>query len=149
MMSGGMRQYIEPFRLLTGAAVLLALSISTTAAFASGLDYETYKTRVEPVFLKKRPGHARCVVCHEANNSAFRLQPLKEGATAWTDQQSRMNFENVSHLVKPGDPDGSKLLIHPLAHDAGGDEFHGGGQQFKTKTDPEWKAIAAWVTQAK
>jgi hypothetical protein len=85
------------------------------------------------------------VVCHEANNSAFRLQPLSEGSTKWTEEQSRKNFENVSHLVTPGDPSMSKLLIHPLSPAAGGDKFHGGGRQFASKNDPEWKAIAQWV----
>jgi hypothetical protein len=142
MMSGEMR--IK----MTGALLTAAL-LSSSALLAQALDFETYKTRVEPVFLKRRPGHARCVVCHEANNSAFRLQPLAAGSTSWTEEQSRKNFENVSHLVKPGDPKSSKLLIHPLSPDAGGDEFHGGGRQFASKDDPEWKAIADWVAKAK
>jgi hypothetical protein len=131
--------------------IVLGLSLLAGAwtLHAEGLDYDTYKSRVEPIFLQKRPGHARCVVCHEANNSAFRLQPLKEGSTKWTEEQSRRNFENVSHLVKPGDPGASRLLLHPLAKDAGGDVFHGGGQQFKSKDDPAWKAIADWVSRAK
>lgn len=132
---------------LTIAAVFAALLL--TGAFAAQtLDFETYRTKVEPIFLEKRPGHARCVVCHSANNSAFRLQPLPPGATAYTEEQSRLNFANVSHLVKPGDPDASRLLIHPLSPDAGGDKFHGGGRQFASKDDPEWKTIAAWVGAA-
>jgi hypothetical protein len=130
-------------------ALVFSLLAGALAAHAEGLDYDTYKSRVEPIFLQKRPGHARCIVCHEANNSAFRLQPLNEGSTKWTEEQSRKNFENVSHLVKPGDPNASRLLLHPLAKDAGGDVFHGGGQQFKSKEDPAWKAIAGWVSQAK
>ena len=144
-----MRQFTNRSRSTIFAALTLTAMMAASTASAAGLDYETYKTKVEPIFLKRRAGHARCVVCHEANNSAFRLQPLPEGAKTWTDEQSRKNFENVTHLVKPGDPNGSKLLIHPLAHDGGGDEFHGGGRQFKTKDDPEWKAIADWVKAAK
>jgi hypothetical protein len=141
MMSGEMRKPI-------GALITTAL-VTSSALLAQTLDFETYKTRVEPVFLKRRPGHARCVVCHEANNSAFRLQPLTAGSTTWTEEQSRKNFESVTHLVKPGDPKASKLLIHPLSPDAGGDEFHGGGHQFASQNDPEWKAIADWVSKAK
>ncbi len=129
----------------TAAVVMLQMA----PAMAQALDFETYRTRVEPIFLERRPGHARCVVCHEANGSAFRLQPLAPGSTTWTAEQSRRNFENVSHLVTPGDPAKSKLLIHPLSPDAGGDEFHGGGRQFASKGDSEWKAIADWVRQAK
>ncbi len=117
--------------------------------FAAGLDFETYRTRVEPVFLTKRPGHARCVACHDSNGSAFRLVPLSPGATVWTEEQSRRNFEYVSHLVVPGNPAASKLLMHPLAPSAGGDYFHGGGRQFASKEDPEWKAIASWIESAK
>jgi hypothetical protein len=115
---------------------------------AQSLDYETYKTTVEPIFLKKRPTHARCVVCHASANHAFRLEPLNKGATTWTEEQSRRNFETVSHLVKPGAPLSSLLLIQPLAHSAGGAEFHSGGRQFASQNDPDWQAIAAWVKAA-
>jgi len=131
------------------------LTILTVAGFtgsvlvAQTLDFEVYRSRVEPIFLQKRPGHARCVVCHEANNSAFRLQPLPTGGAKWTEEQSRLNFENVSHLIKAGNPTGSRLLIHPLSPDSGGDEFHGGGRQFASQSDPEWKIIADWVRQAR
>jgi hypothetical protein len=113
--------------------------------WAQSLDYETFKTRVEPIFLKKRTGHARCVVCHEANNNLFRLQARPEGSAAWSEEQSRKNFESVSKLVVPGSPDKSKLLLHPLAHDAGGDLFHSGGEQFMSKDDPDWKIMADWI----
>ncbi len=145
IMSGEMRK-ITISSILTAAA---GLWVMATLAFAQGLDFQTYRTRVEPIFLKKRPGHARCVVCHEANNSAFRLQPMPPAGGTWTDEQSRKNYENVVHLVKAGDPLASKLLIHPLSPDAGGDEFHGGGWQFVSQKDPDWMTIAAWVKAAK
>lgn len=133
-------------RMVTAVLIVAAFE---TVGLAAGLDFEMYRKNVEPIFLKKRPGHARCFVCHEANNSAFHLEPLAPGATTWTEEQSRRNFENVSHLVVPGDPAASKLLIHPLAPEAGGDEFHSGGRQFASRDTPEWKAIAAWISQAK
>jgi hypothetical protein len=114
-------------------------------AGAQTLDFEVFKTRVEPVFLKKRPGHARCVACHVDAATAFRLQKLPPGAAMWTEEQSRKNFEVVSHLVTPGDPANSRILKHPLAPDAGGDVFHGGGHQFASPEDPEYKAIAEWI----
>jgi hypothetical protein len=126
---------------------LLIVAILTT--HAQSLDYQTYKTTVEPIFLKKRPTHARCVVCHAGANHAFRLEPLDKGATTWNEDQSRKNFETVSHLVKPGEPLKSILLIQPLAHSAGGAEFHSGGRQFASQDDPDWQAIADWVKAAK
>jgi hypothetical protein len=126
------------------AAVFTGLVLMARLAIGQSLDYETYKKTVEPIFFKKRTGHARCVACHSASNNAFRLQPLPEGG-AWTDEQSRMNYEFVKRLVNPANPQASKLLMHPLAHEAGGDEFHSGGRQFLTKDDPDWKALASWA----
>ena len=130
-------------RLMTLAAVLVPISM------AQSLDFQAYRTKVEPIFLKKRPTHARCVVCHANAGRAFRLEALAEGATSFTEAQSRLNFERVSKLVKPGDIKGSLLLRQPLAHEAGGEEFHSGGRQFATQTDPDWKVIADWVMSAK
>ena len=111
------------------------------------LDYEFYKVKVQPLFLEKREGHARCVQCH-AGSATLRLQPLPEGAFSWTDEQSRKNFEAVSTMVVPGSPGASKLLRHPLAREAGGDVFHGGGQHWTSKSDPDWKVLEAWVNGA-
>ena len=117
----------------------------TRAAAAPVLDYEFFKTKVEPIFLKKRPGRARCYVCHEGSGTAMRLVPLTEGSKFWTEEQSRRNFQQMSQIVIPGDPTDSRLLMHPLAPDGGGDPFHGGGWQFDTQSDPDWLTIAAWV----
>ncbi len=126
--------------------LVTAMGVAAVAgASAQSLDFATYRARVEPVFTKPRPGHARCVACHSAANNSFRLQPLAEGATAYTEEQSRKNFDVVSKLVTPGDPAKSILLIHPLAQEAGGDLFHSGGRQFTSKDDPDWKAIADWI----
>src|SRR5918912_600025 len=67
------------------------------ATAGSSLDYEFFKNRVQPIFLKKRPGHARCIVCHE--NGTPRLQPLPAGAGMWDDEASRKNFEAWSPVV--------------------------------------------------
>jgi hypothetical protein len=134
---------------------VVVLSLQTAALFAAGqsptqsLDFEYYRTRVEPIFLKKRPGHARCVVCHVGSNNAFRLQSLPAGSTTWTEEQSRRNFEIVSRLVTPGDPTSSRLLLHPLFPKGGGDAFHSGGRQFASPDDPDWRVLADWVRNAK
>jgi hypothetical protein len=128
-------------------ALLVLISSAAHLVIAQSLDFETYKTTIEPIFVKKRAGHARCVACHSASNNGFKLQPLAEGAT-WTEEQSRRNFESVSKLVNASNPQASRLLMHPLAHEAGGDEFHSGGRQFLSKDDPDWKALAAWAGAA-
>ena len=132
---------------------LALLLIAATTAFAqaphasgaaSSLDFEFFKTRVQPVFLAKRPGHARCYVCHSTATS-FRLQRLSPGAKTWNDEQSRRNFEAVQREVVPGKPLASPLLLHPLAPEAGGDEFHSGGKHWDSQNNPEWQAMAEWV----
>ena len=135
------------------SASVMIVGVSLGAASASAaepaLDYEVFKTRVEPIFLKKRIGHVRCYVCHSESNNAFKLEKLPDGKTFWTEEQSRRNFEVVSKLVVPGNPDSSMLLVRPLAPEAGGHAYHQGGRQFATKNDPEWKIVAQWVNGQK
>src|SRR5437588_5885623 len=108
-------------------------------------DFEVFKTKVEPIFLKKRPGHARCYGCHILPNRGFHLEPLSPGSAAWNDDQSRRNFQHVLQHVAPGDPTSSRLLLHPLAPEAGGDPFHSGGRQFASQNDPDWLVLAEWI----
>lgn len=128
-------------------AVVVAVALQAAAASAaeSAPDYEFFKARVEPIFLKKKPGHTRCVVCHAESNNAFRLQKLPPGGKTWTEEQSRANFEMASRLVVPGNFAASKLLVHPLAPEAGGGAFHNGGRQFASRKDPDWKTLNAWA----
>ena len=125
---------------------LMALLIQPPASSGTVvLDFEYYKTQVQPIFLEKRPGFTRCVVCHAGEQRVGFLEDLSPGATTWNEEQSRRNFEAVSKLVTPGDPLASRLLMHPLEPEAGGDEFHNGGRQFSSQDDPQFKMIAAWV----
>ena len=133
-------------RLTIALAAALSLGdLSGVASKTPTLDYEFFKTKVEPIFLKKREGHTRCYVCHEESNNAFRLEKLPAGAAFWT-EEPRKNFDTVSALVVPGDPANSRLLLQPLAPEAGGNTFHSGGRQFPSKNDPDWKTLAQWVT---
>jgi len=130
--------------------LVLALLIRQTQATPAVrpdpvLDYEFFKARVQPIFLEKRPGHARCYVCHRGSSATSYLQILSPRTVTWTDEQSRKNFDAVRRYVIPGHPEQSRLLMHPLAEDAGGDDFHGGGRQFASKATPEWRTIAAWI----
>src|SRR6185295_4144903 len=66
------------------------------------LSYEYFKTQVQPIFLKKRPGHARCIACHGQETTPLDLVPVRNGKTSYTEEESRKNFEAVSHFVVPG-----------------------------------------------
>ena len=129
--------------LVLATGTLFAQQPPSSATAAPTLDYQFFKGQVQPIFLKKRLGHARCVTCH-----THRIPPLQEltaGASSWDDEQSRQNFEVWNLFVVPGDPMASRLLLHPLAAAAGGDSFHAGGKHWKSQSDPEWQTLAAWV----
>ena len=123
---------------------LLSQQPSSSPAPSATLDYEFFKAKIEPIFLAKRPGHARCVSCHSANQVALHLVPLSPGSTTWNEEESRQNFELVQRVATPGNLK-SPLLIHALAEQAGGDFFHSGGKHFDSQNDPEWLTMKAWI----
>jgi YVTN family beta-propeller protein len=133
-----------------GAAVLVLLwtmppsEAQEASSKTVTLDYEFFKNNVQPIFMTKRVGNARCVSCH-IEGTPMRFQALSPGATVWNDEQSRKNFDLVRSRVVPGNPGISRLLIHPLATEGGGDLYHSGGKHWKSKDDPEWQTLAAWV----
>lgn len=141
--------FVTPARLARGQSTEAPKAPAASASKPS-LDYEFFKARVEPIFIKKRwPDHSRCYVCHEVSRHGggpLSLEALPAGASFWTEEQSRHNFEVVSKLVIPGDPMSSLFLLMPLAPEAGGlADTHQGGRQFRSQDDPDWKNMAAWV----
>jgi hypothetical protein len=122
----------------------LALVMAALGGQAPSLDFEVFKTKIQPIFLTKRPGHARCISCH-ASGTPLRLQPLKPGATTWSEEDSRKNFEAVARVAAGSTR--SVLLRHPLAESAGGDFFHSGGKHWDSQNDPEWQTLKEWVTR--
>lgn len=133
---------------VVACVMVVAGSVTTTRAqdpapAAPALDFAYFRERVQPIFVTKRPGHARCVSCHVAG-TPMRLQPLTAGTSTWSEEASRKNFDAVRRAVVPGSMT-SALLIHPLATEAGGDLFHSGGKHWTSQDDPEWQTLAAWV----
>lgn len=126
------------------SAALRAQAPAAPAAAGSSLDFEFFRTKVEPILLAKREGHVRCVTCH-SKGTPMRLQELSPGATTWNEEQSRRNFQVVAPRVTPLSPHQSKLLVHPLVTEGGGDYYHGGGKHWNSFLDPEWQTIANWV----
>src|SRR5262245_20183748 len=125
------------------ARIQAAPQQTAASAAPATLDYEFFRTRVQPIFLAKRPGHARCISCH-SSGTPMRLQPLAAGSTSWTDDESHKNFEAARRMVVPGSLK-SMLLIHPLEEQAGGDFFHSGGKHWRSQDDPEWQTLKAWL----
>jgi len=157
MNSWSLPKIISAGLVLAAGVLLCVFAPSSPAQTSSGadaqapqLDYEFFKTRVEPIFLKHRSDdHARCYVCHQMmrhGGGPLSLEMLPPGASFWTEEQSRHNFETVSKLVVPGNPSLSLFLRMPLAPEAGGlADTHQGGRQFASEDDPDWKNMKAWV----
>ena len=81
-------------------AVLATLACSHAA---DPPDLGFFVARVEPIFIEKRSGSGRCYDCHslDSNKALFHLEPLPDSG-AWTEEQSRRNFENSLKLIVPG-----------------------------------------------
>jgi len=141
----GMGVHAEPASTLPSAKTAAQQSAAQTGR-ASSLDYEAFRTKVQPILMTKRKGNARCTSCHARGGGNAYLEPLPPEATAYTDDQTKRNFERVQRLVVPGEPLKSPLLINPLAQEAGGSHWHGGGKHWPTQDHPEWQTLAAWVT---
>ena len=139
-----MRAAIAAVLFLTVVHAEQAPTGSIGESASASLDYEFFKTRVQPIFAAKRPGHARCIACH-GSGTPLRLQPLPPGSTTWNDEDTRKNFEAVRRVVVPGSLAKSRLLVHPLAEDAGGDFYHNGGKHWSSQNEAEWQTLKAWV----
>jgi YVTN family beta-propeller protein len=149
MPSSSLKRSVVLFTLLALAAPAAVIAQAPPAASsgpAAALDFNTFATRVQPLFLAKREGLMTCATCHAGKvGTRLVLEALPEGATTWSEEAARKNFQRASSLVVPGSPTTSRLLTHPLDRDAGGDAFHGGGKHWASQTDPEWQILATWV----
>jgi len=114
------------------------------AAATPPLDFDFFRSCVQQIFLDKREGRVECVHCHDAEPRNF-AAAIPEGRSFWNLEETRRNFAVLSRYVEPGFPLMSRFLTHPLAPEAGGDHFHGGGRRWASQDDPEWRMLAAWV----
>src|SRR3989449_4786966 len=127
--------------LIQGPATVMLRAQEGAAPAATRLDFEFFKTKVQPIFLAKREGHARCVACH-SKGTPMRLQALSAGATTWNEEQSRKNFQVVTPRVIFRNLTESRLLVHPLLAEGGGDFYHSGGKHWNSFLDPKWQILA-------
>jgi hypothetical protein len=145
--SVGMRAHLVALAAAAALAPVHAQQAAPSSAPVT-LDFEYFRTRVQPIFLHKRPTLARCYVCH-SQGTPLVLQSLSAGRDSWTEEESRKNFEVVRRVVVPGNPRASRLLTMPLSAEAGGVAFHPGGKHWTSEDDPEWQVLADWVRGAK
>jgi hypothetical protein len=114
------------------------------APATSALDFEFFRTNVQPIFLARRDGNSRCYACH-SKGTPMRFQELSPQATTWNEEQSRRNFQVVVPRVVPRSLNFSRLLAHPLAAEGGGTFYHSGGKHWNSILNPEYQTIANWV----
>src|SRR5258705_1246966 len=143
----GLTSFLLAAMNLAKAAPAAGAHQTDAAQAESSLDFDTYRTQIEPIFLKSRESGVRCYDCHSVMPTRLRLERLAEGSSFWTEQQSRQNFAVVSQLVAQAEPLKSRLLLHPLSPEAGGDPTHTGGKFWTSQDDPEWRLIADWVSK--
>ena len=131
--------------------LLLVLAFASGAAAqtppapsAPALDFEFFKTRVQPIFLAERPGHARCIACHGSGHAAAAAAARRPGARPGPTRSRARTSRPSGGVVVPGSAK-SRLLMHPLAETAGGDFYHNGGKHWSSQNDPEWQTLKAWV----
>src|SRR5207244_5799135 len=105
----------------------VALLAQQPVSSSSALDFEYFKTKIQPILLAKREGHARCVSCH-TTGTPMRFQPLSPGAAMWTAEESRKNFDVIRARVVAGNQLKRKMLTHQLAVTEGGDVRQHGGK---------------------
>ena len=130
---------------ITGVEVMHGAAAAPDGSRLYRVDFDYYREHVEPIFLNRRPGNARCIVCHSRGGGNSFLEPLAPGRDAYDEEQSFRNFERVRRLVVPGAPLDSILLVNPLVEDAGGSHWHAGGKHWTTREAEEWQALSAWV----
>ncbi|MCY4265799.1 MAG: hypothetical protein OXE78_13240 [Gammaproteobacteria bacterium] len=104
------------------------------------LDFEFFRSCVQPVFVNPIDNAMPCTECHGGEFAT----PPPEGSY-WTEAQSRQSFEDLLYLIDPGRPESSRFLHKPLHPEAGGDLMHNGGRRWFSADDPERLALSDWV----
>lgn len=166
---GSSGRWVAGFSLIAGVGICVGLGLTSeglglaeplrASTYASTLGatpqdpFDFYRQAIEPLFLRPRgypgstDGNAACVMCHVwQTNIRFSLEEPTQtaGGGAWTEEQSRRNYEVVTQLVNSSDPESSRLLLKPLAQVAGG-LAHTGGNHWDSTQDPEYQAVLEWI----
>src|SRR5213594_4412057 len=120
------KRILATFLAASAVALYAPVPFAAQAPSASrpSLDYEVFKTQVEPIFLKKRwPDHARCYVCHEVSRHGRRT-PKPGEAVARDELLDRGAVSRqLSSCLKTGDS--RQSANQPVATNAAG---AGGGR---------------------
>lgn len=115
-------------------------SADATADPAVEVDFEFFRSCVQPVFVNPLENAMPCAECHSGE---FAVPPPEN--SYWTMEQSQQAFQSLLYLIDPGRPDSTRFLHKPLHPNAGGDLMHNGGRRWYSQDDPERQALVDWV----
>lgn len=107
------------------------------------LDFEFFRSCVQPIFATPRDGHIRCSNCHSSGLIGF--APVAQSGSTWSDEEARRAFQTISRLIIPGNPEQSRFMLKPLHPDGGGSYTHNGPRRWQSRADAEWRMLAEWV----
>jgi hypothetical protein len=107
------------------------------------LDFEFFRSCVQPIFASPREGHIRCSNCHSSGLIGF--APVAQSGSTWSDEEARRAFQTISRLIIPGNPEQSRFMLKPLHPDGGGSYTHNGPRRWQSRDDAEWRMLAEWV----
>ena len=85
---------------------------------------------MQPIYFQVTPGGLACASCHSLE---------------FTQTDAEESWNATRRLIEPGRPAESRLLMHPLHPDGGGDYVHNGVRRWRSQDDPEWQMLAEWV----
>jgi hypothetical protein len=108
------------------------------------VDFQFFRSCVQPIFATPREGHIRCSNCHGGGQLGFAPAPAG-GRTEWNEEEARQAFRVIARLIIAGNPEKSRFLLKPLHPDGGGSYAHNGVRRWQNRNDPEWQMLAGWV----
>ena len=100
------------------AIPLLALQVNAQQppAAPAALDFEFFRTRIQPVFLKKRPDLARCYVCH-SQGTPLVLEGVPPGPHTLSveviDERGVRQGPRLHHVTVPGPDAVVRVTVAP------------------------------------
>ena len=100
-------------RIVMVITVAVALQAAPALAADKSLDYGFFKTRVEPIFLQKRPDHVRCYVRHAGKHQCLQVREACAGQHVLDRRTIAPKLRGRLEARRSGNTDASQLLRQP------------------------------------
>ena len=113
------------------------------SATSTSLDYEFFKTRVQPIFMAKRAGNARCISCHAPARRCDCSRSRREARHGATRTRARTSRRSAGRRARQPEEQAAASIRsrkRPAATSITTAASTGDSQN-----DPEWQTLEAWV----